>query len=93
MVQVRLVCEPLVVFTSAMAFMGFCYQMNAWDCIHRLAPSPQIAYYGLNLQMEASHLTPKITNLAGKDLCLELLKGAKQYSRSAEEPGIEPRCP
>lgn len=45
------------------------------------------------IKYSSGSLTPKKTNLAGKGLHLELLKGAKQCSRSAGEPGIEPRCP
>lgn len=56
----RLACEPFVVFTSAMAFMGFHGILQARACIHRLAPSAQIPYSGLNFHMEASHLRLQI---------------------------------
>lgn len=45
------------------------------------------------LKFSSGSLTPKKTNFAGKGLHLEPLKGVKQCSRSAGEPGIEPRCP
>lgn len=89
MVQVRLACEPFMVFTSGMALVGFCYQVNA---LHSQS-YPNTPNPSLWSRFSNRNLMPEITDMAGKGLHLELLKGAKQYSRSVEEPGKEPRCP